>query len=423
MISRRRLGLLSAGSLLSGLVLPRRLHAAAPGDSERKFLFVLCYGGWDTSFTFTPMFDNAAADVEPDATTAAASGITFVDSGARPSVRRFFEDYGSQCCVINGLEVPSITHERCRRIVMTGSTSTAADGWPAILAGHAAGDLLLPHVVLAGPAYTWQYSSAVVRVGNNGQLPALMDGTALAQSDQAVSGLPPEVAALGEAFLQGRVDEQAAAAAGRAQQVLSGYQGALSQLQSLSDLDGVELSPEDAGCARNLSNDAAAIFDLFALGIARCAMVRNDGWCSQTWDTHQDNPLQSIHFEELFGYLSTLMADLNSRTALSGRPLSEEVTVVVLSEMGRHPQMNTWGGKDHWTFTSAMLIGAGVSGGQVIGALDDDALGRSIDLSSGEVTDSGSALTSAHLGATVLAMGDVDPGDFLDAEPITAAML
>ena len=418
MFSRRQFGLMSA----AGLLMPRPLLASTRTD--RKFLFVLCYGGWDTSMVFSPMFDISGADTEGDATTASAGGIDFVDSEARPSVRSFFENYGERCAVINGLEVPSVTHERCRRILMTGSTATTTDDWAALLAGNATESLLLPHVVLAGPAYTHQHTDAVIRVGSNGQLPDLLDNTALQHSDMPVTALPAEVSALADAHLARAIAGQTGqAAAGRPAQVMSGYGDVLDKLAALKGLDGVELSPEDAGCARDLAADAAAVFDLFSMGITRCAMVRSDGWCSQGWDTHQGNPLQSTHYEELFGYLQLLMADLDTRTTITGTPLSEEVTVVVLSEMGRHPQFNTWGGKDHWTFTSAMLIGAGVAGGQVVGALDGDALGEKVALTSGEPSDSGVTLSAEHLGATLLALGDLDPADHLiDAAPIEAVL-
>jgi len=85
----------------------------------------------------------------------------------------------------------------------------------------------------------------------------------------------------------------------------------------------------------------------------------------------------------------------------------------VLSEMGRHPQINDSGGRDHWTYTSAMLLGAGVRGGQVIGELDEDFQGRPVDLVTGEARDDGTGLVPGHLGATLLALGGVDPGDVL----------
>jgi uncharacterized protein (DUF1501 family) len=91
--------------------------------------------------------------------------------------------------------------------------------------------------------------------------------------------------------------------------------------------------------------------------------------------------------------------------------------------MGRFPTLNTTGGKDHWNFTSALLIGAGVAGGRAIGGYDDALKGRDVDLASGDVRDGATPMHSGHLGATLLALGDVDPAEFVvDASPITAAL-
>ena len=73
--------------------------------------------------------------------------------------------------------------------------------------------------------------------------------------------------------------------------------------------------------------------------------------------------------------------------------------------------------------TSAMLVGAGIRGGQVIGGYDDSLFGRPLDLQSGETTAHGVSLEGAHLGATLLALGGVDPGDEdVLAEPISAVL-
>ena len=90
--------------------------------------------------------------------------------------------------------------------------------------------------------------------------------------------------------------------------------------------------------------------------------------------------------------------------------------------MGRHPVENSQAGKDHWTMTSAMLIGSGIQGGQVIGELDEDALGQAIDLSTGELSATGEALLPDHLGATLMTLADRDPAEVIDRAPILAAL-
>jgi len=152
-------------------------------------------------------------------------------------------------------------------------------------------------------------------------------------------------------------------------------------------------------------------------------MIQSGGWCSTGWDTHQNIGRQVEHYDLLFTQLDALMADLQSRVDADGGALSERVTVVVCSEMGRHPLLNSWAGKDHWTYTSAMLLGAGVAGGQVIGGLTTDATGHPIDMASGAPTATGTALLPGHLGATLMALGGHDPGALVPGyDPIMAAL-
>ena len=412
------------GLAASGLFLPRRLLAAPPAN-DRKFLFIYCYGGWDTSMVYSPMFDVINASVEGDADIATARGITYVDSPQRPNVKSFFETWGDRACMINGMEVRSVTHERCQRILMTGSAESGNDDWPAIAAGNGADGLLLPHLVISGPAFSTAYSDRIVRVGENGQLIELLDGTALDRSAVPVTPPSADAQALGNAFLTRRLESfRASAGAGAPTTFADRYAGALTDTEALRAMSAtLNLDPAGGGCSRDIASDAATALDCFALGISRCAITRHDGWCAVGWDTHVSNSYQSLHYDELFGFLDQIMTDLDGRTGVSGAPLRDEVTIVVLSEMGRHPTLNAGGGKDHWTFTSCLLIGSGIRGGQTLGELDENALGRPLDLVTGELDDGGEALLPTHLGASLLTLADIDPAEFLTTgAPILAAL-
>lgn len=416
MWTRRQLGWLT---LAAGLA-PRRLMAASASD--RRFLFVHANGGWDTAFAFTPERD--AADLEADAVEAEASGIRFTDHPERPSVRRFFELHGSRACLVNGVEVRSITHERCHRIVLTGRGDAGTDDWPTLLAAHDARAPVLPHLLLAGTAYTAKHADQVVRVGDDGQLPALLSGRALGNADRPPTRGPSSLAEDAEdAFLQARL-ARLAGGSGDMATMAARYASVVEQEARLrAGQAGVDLAPSDLGCERDIVADCATAFDCFERGLSRCAMVTYDGWCSEGWDTHQRIERQSRNFEDLFAYLGRVVDDLDRRTDADGVPLSETTVIVVFSEMGRAPRLNAWGGKDHWTYTSALLFGSGIAGGQVVGGLDGSFLGRPVDLASGGVTDGGTPLVAAHLGATLLALGDIDPGAHLPGiDPIAAVM-
>ena len=82
------------------------------------------------------------------------------------------------------------------------------------------------------------------------------------------------------------------------------------------------------------------------------------------YDTHFDNEpgMREVNteFDQAF---PTLLEDLESRGLL------ETTLVLVLSEFGRTPRINTQAGRDHWPRAFCVaLAGAGVSGGVVIGS-------------------------------------------------------
>jgi uncharacterized protein DUF1501 len=120
----------------------------------------------------------------------------------------------------------------------------------------------------------------------------------------------------------------------------------------------------------------------------------------QTWDTHGENwkRLKNGLLPPLDRGLGALLDDLRDRG------LAEETLVVVVGEFGRSPKISD-SGRDHWAEVfSAAFSGAGVHGGQVIGASD---------------AHGGSPATQAYspddLGATVYHALGIDPeAEFTD---------
>jgi hypothetical protein len=85
------------------------------------------------------------------------------------------------------------------------------------------------------------------------------------------------------------------------------------------------------------------------------------------WDAHQDNfywhQVRCAEFDRTF---VTLLDDLEQRGIL------EHTLVVVTGEMGRTPQINNLGGRDHWGRAWSMaMAGCGVKQGLVYGATND----------------------------------------------------
>jgi hypothetical protein len=85
------------------------------------------------------------------------------------------------------------------------------------------------------------------------------------------------------------------------------------------------------------------------------------------WDTHAQNSdrLQDNLCPQFDLSFAALLDDLAERGRL------DETLVVVMGEFGRTPRINKLGGRDHWGHVfSFVMAGAGIRGGQVIGASD-----------------------------------------------------
>jgi uncharacterized protein (DUF1501 family) len=79
--------------------------------------------------------------------------------------------------------------------------------------------------------------------------------------------------------------------------------------------------------------------------------------------------------------------------------------------MGRTPRLNSDRGKDHWPYTSMLMIGGGLPGGRTLGAYDAGLLGSAVG-PDGAPDPGGAPLGTADIGATLLALGDVDPAEW-----------
>ncbi|MBI3694070.1 MAG: DUF1501 domain-containing protein [Acidobacteria bacterium] len=94
-----------------------------------------------------------------------------------------------------------------------------------------------------------------------------------------------------------------------------------------------------------------------------------------SWDTHAANfkPLKNLHCPVLDRTLSALLEDMHQRGLL------QETLVVAVGEFGRSPRLgvstsgntNAPDGRDHWPYCyTALIAGAGISGGKLYGASD-----------------------------------------------------
>jgi hypothetical protein len=151
-------------------------------------------------------------------------------------------------------------------------------------------------------------------------------------------------------------------------------------------------------------------------------------WAREPGDSAVDNPMWDTHAQNADRLQDSLcpMFDVTFDALMSdltARGLLDETLVVVVGEFGRTPRINKQGGRDHWGHVFSMaLAGAGIRGGQVIGASDKNGAYPASD-----------PIRGGDLTATIFHLLGIDPnGMFLDkanrphpltkGEPIAAAL-
>lgn len=415
--SRRELLELGAAGLVGG-VLPRRVRAApSVGATDRRFVFVFANGGWDPTRALFPAFDLPVVDMEAEAELLTFGELGVVGHPDRPAVARFFSDWGDRAVLLHGLQVPAIDHFTCARLVTTDSPGATEPDWAAVLGGAVAEHYPAPHLVLGGPSFPGEHAASTVSAGFTGQLSRLVDPTSGSLGNAGGWQPAEDAQARMDTWLEGRF-AAATGAGGRLPAQLEAARGR--QLLLMEGLAGVDL----AG-ATNLEGNLGVAVDVLREGLSRVVSLGYpSAYEAGNWDTHADNDVdQGTLFEILFSGLCGLMEDLSSTPGLVGETLADETVVVVFSEMGRSPYLDLGGGKGHWVYTSALLLGPGLRGGRAVGGYDERFQGSLVDPVDGSVQEDGVRIAPGTFGATLLALGGVDPGERLPGEVVLEAIL
>lgn len=414
-LSRR--ALLGGSAALAAATLAPRPARAAVAPDDLKFVFVVVFRGWDVTRVYAPEFDNAAVSMEADAERMTIGGLELVDHPYRPSVRDFFEAWHARSVVLNGLVVPSLSHVECLRLAMTGSNAVTEADWPARIAAAAQDRYALPHVVVNGPNFPGNLGGSVTRIGSTAWVEQVLDGSILERAD----GAPRRFSDAGSAAMDAATTAFSTARVARARStrelaLANAYASSNSRLATLKARAGELTWPGDT----TLPSQSALAVDLLRLDLSRCVTVAHD---FADWDSHADNDArQSDMFESLYAGLGDLMDRLSAAPGTRAETLADETVVVVLSEMGRTPNMNGGAGKDHWPHTSTLLIGPNLDGSRVVGGYSELFTGQNVDLASGDVTDTGTQVSTKVLGATLLGLAGIDPAESLGVAPISGML-
>ncbi|MEM6926747.1 MAG: DUF1501 domain-containing protein [Myxococcota bacterium] len=391
MFSRRSLLRMSATALATAPLAP----TARAVTSARNLVVVFAFGGWDTTAVFDPKPGADAVDT-PAGSWADFGALALwraTDLGA--DGRAYLNQHAPRMAVVNGVAVNSLVHEAALQIVLSGQVG---DHHPpdvgARIAAALGADRPLPYLTTGSSARPRELAAQAGTVGYSNQLFSLLspDYAWPGPDGGAAPGFQPDptVQAAVDAYLttaHGTLD-RVRTSPGRNAQKLADWMESherAGRIRQHTAAGGLFADPDLFADLAPWRRAARALSE----GFSRAVFVQDEGY----WDTHGGNAQQPGLFTNLFRGLGQLLDELESAG------IRDETLVLVLSEMGRSPLLNAQQGKDHWPFTSAMLVGADVRPGVVRGT-DASLVQRRVSLASGEPDPEGHALTAADVLAT-----------------------
>jgi len=381
------------------------------GYNGPLFVHIAAIGGWDTTLFCDPKGRLNAAEANPINRTynqgdiqspAMPSPITWAptdDSVQLPAGsvanEAFFNRHYQQLLVLNGIDLATVNHATGTLAMGSGFGDGSAPAIGALLAATRAPDLGLTFWDAGGFSRTNAHV-ARTRVSRSDRLAFLTTPNQYPAQHRNDLLYQPE-RDFDRAMAVVRRRAQRRAEASRLPRLRQGLRDFARSHQPGQGLDVLRdfLPPQDV--LDNVQHDMTRQIILGAASYQAgltCAMaVAGPG----LFDTHDDNDNLATQWlgqflgavDEAWGYI--VDAGLADRTIF-----------YLTSDLGRTPTYNPGDGKDHWSVTSAMMMGAGIQGNRVIGASTHDQLPRLIDPRTLEVTDDvnvGVRLTPMHIHA------------------------
>ncbi|MCA9493228.1 MAG: DUF1501 domain-containing protein, partial [Myxococcales bacterium] len=346
---------------------------------------------------------------------ARAGNLTYVANRNRPNVDRFFDAMRDRASTIDGLLIRSVNHRTCRRLWLSNSTDPGAVDWPTRIGAAARDRYAVPHIVSGDKALAGQDAWMTALVGVRNEVSDLLDGAAIANTDAPTALPPASVESLVDAYAQA-AGRRAATRSDDEEMLLNAWRESQERVVDFQ-ARGSSLDLTSTG---DLAGRISQIGAYLGSGLCRCASMI----LPYFYDTHYGDESHPKALDGAFGAMMAIDRLLQQTPGTNAPTLADETVVVVYSEMGRTPYLTVADGREHWMFTSCVLWGPGVRGGQQIGGYDDDMVGIPVDLASGRTSpDHGVQLAPDVVGSTLLRVAGVDPAASLGADTSVTALL
>ncbi len=339
-----------------------RAAADEAGHPGPYYVVFNASGGWDTTYLMDPKGVEGinrlyqAGDIQSVGNHRFAPTAKQIPSGM--SNEDFYSRYGSELRVLNGFDLSVNNHTPCARYMATGKLdSNAYPTFPALVAACLGAEAPLAFL-------TFGNYSATGNLVPMSRVPYLQSLSLLAKADYVEGN---ELAPYHDAFAASKIEETLQQQyesrisrtrlprVERSQSMLYAAQVNSKALQRI--VPHIPKSPAKERLAQQVDITLAA----FKAGVCISANLSIG-----QFDSHnQNDPDQMKLIPEFLSGIDYLLRKAEELK------IREQLVVVIQSEMGRTPNYNPSGGKDHWSIGSIMFLGSGIQGDRMLGATDE----------------------------------------------------
>ena len=373
------------------------------------WIFVQASGGWDPTSLCDPKGylqeldsnDNLVRESNPMnqsfanadiATSTSAPAIKYApisgndDNNQAYDFSTFFDTYGAELLIINGINTQTNGHASGSRYMMSGRL---AEGYPALSA------LIAGINMPASPL-------AFITAGGYDETFGVVAGTRLSNMD-SINEL---------AFVNKRNADTNYVHTSDLERLQLANKARTERTIANQKLESIKKLAQQYGLAHSGSNELVNLVEYlpddidthpdrnntvfsqgrFAMAGYKAGLTASVNISIGGFDTHGNHDAASIP------RLARLLkgVDLLKQEAVT-QGIENDVVFVIGSEFGRTPGYNAGNGKDHWSVSSMMFMGKGITGGRVIGSSTHRHSAEKVNATTLEKDSDGIEITYAHI--------------------------
>lgn len=404
-----------AGLSLAAPVGVRQARAQDAGPYDGLFfVLVNAGGGWDPTSFCDPKGRVNEEEMDPmnmylRDEIGTAGNLTFAPMADNQA---FFERHYNRMLVINGVDTATNGHDSGSRHTWSGRL---AEGYPALGAMLAASLApIKPLSFISNGGYDLTMGLvAPTRTGDTGALTRIAFPGRLDPNNADTSLHTEETEARIQAAQRARLErQQAAQRLPRLKHAMNSLFVARAGENEIKRL--TEFLPSQLDNSNNrMRRQAQVAIAAYKAGVCAAANLNSGGF-----DTHGDHDnRQSAALTRVTQGVDFLWEEAERQG------VADRMVVVMGSDFGRTPGYNAQNGKDHWSITSMVLMGAGIPGNRVIGATTERHRPLTVNPQSLAIDESGVRITPGHVHRALRELANVD-GTELDRQfPLADAPL